>query len=311
MISYLASWEKLQSNKINVLLFILIVFIEVSPVQYAHAEWVEFVNDASLEVIHNDNINSSAFAADEEPDTFIRPSYTFGRFYQASDLTRLRFTVDASARKHDKFDKLDSVDLSANVIAHHKFGVGFEKPWLRAKLSVGRRDADVAIRDSTLYEVGLATGRRFGERLSGQIGAQYNSRNGGSGVIAAPGKPSNVFDIENTSLTLGVGYLLSQRLQLSAAFTHRNGEFVSACTVGNVGNVLDREKDNVRAITLDDVFGGCVYRLDGNANAIKLQASYALGRHASLNLGYQKHKAKADVLDYDSALWNISFMYSR
>jgi len=59
------------------------------------------------------------------------------------------------------------------------------------------------------------------------------------------------------------------------------------------------------------VFGGCVYRLDGTSNALKLQYSYAISRHSSLNLGYQKRQAKADVLDYDSDIWNLSFMYSR
>ena len=39
--------------------------------------------------------------------------------------------------------------------------------------------------------------------------------------------------------------------------------------------------------------------------------NYAVSRHSSLNLGYQVIKGEADVLDYDTAIWNASFMYSR
>jgi len=284
----------------------LIFLLSISS---AHAEWVEYINDASVGFTYNDNLNQSSFPSDEETDSYITPAYTFGRFYQANDLTRLRFSLDLTADIHDEFNKLDSLDLIGNATVIHKFGIGPKKPWMRGNISLGRKDAELDIRDSKLQGVGLGAGKRFTERLSGQIGLNYNHRDGGAGQVIVEGKSSEVFDIENKSISMNVDYLLDQRSQISASLTHRDGEFDSACTTGNVGIVLDVE--DVKAITGDEVFGGCVYRLDGSSNSARVQYSYALGRHSSLNVSYEKREGKADVLEYDTSLWNISLMYSQ
>lgn len=302
--------NKLKRKKTNLSIGVSIILaFSFSSTQFVHAEWVEFINDASINIIHSDNINTSAFSADAESDTSINPAYTFGRFYQVNDLTRLRLALDLSADYFDDFNKFDSTEIKGSAMLLHKFGVGFKKPWVRGHVSVGLKETEIDWRDSDLLEVGIASGKRFNERLSGKVGVKFNKREGGSGVIAVPGKPSNVADIESTSLSFDIDYLLSERSQISAGFTHRNGDFDSACTVENVAIVLENE--NVDAITLDDVFGGCAYRLNGSSNALKLQYSYALGRHSSLNVGYEVREGKADVLEYDTALWNTSFMYSR
>lgn len=302
--------NKLKRKKTNLSISIAVVLVfSFSSSQSVHAEWVEFINDASINVTHSDNINTSAFSADSESDTSINPAYTFGRFYQVNDLMRLRLALDLSADYYDKFSKFDSTEIKGSAMLLHKFGVGFEKPWIRGHVSAGLKETKINWRDGDLLEVGLASGKRFNDRLSGKVGVKYNKRDGGSGVIAVPGKPSNVADIESTSLSFDLDYLLTERSQLSAGFTHRNGDFDSACTPENVAIVLENE--NVDAITLDGIFGGCAYRLDGSSNALKLQYSYALGRHSSLNVGYEVREGKADILEYDTSLWNASFMYSR
>ena len=61
--------------------------------------------------------------------------------------------------------------------------------------------------------------------------------------------------------------------------------------------------EDVKAITRDNVFGGCVYRLDSKVNIWSLEFSYGLLEgHASANLGFQYHDGKADVITYDSSL---------
>lgn len=283
--------------------------LSLYPISPLHAEWVEYFNDVSISVANNDNINVSAFSNDQESDTLINPQYSFGRYYQVDDLTRLRLELGLSAEFYDKFDDLNSVDISANSIIKHKFGIGFNKPWVRGKLSVGRKKAEVAIRDSDLYDVGLSGGKRIGERASGQIGLSYHQRNGGTGVVEVLGISSDVFDTDSLNLSVSMDYLLGERSQISANLTHRKGDFDSACTPENVGIVLANE--DVKAVTVDQVFGGCAYRVNGSGNALDLQYNYAVGKYSSLNLGYEIRKGEADVLDYDSSLWKASFMYSR
>lgn len=275
------------------------------------AEWVEYINDASITIAHSDNVNLTAFSNDKLSDTSINPQYTFGRYYQMDNFTRLRLDLGLSANFYNDFNKLNSVDAMGSAIVRHKFGIGPTKPWMRGNLSFGKKEADVVSRDSDLYELGLSTGRRFNERASGQIGISYNKRDGGLGSAVITEIPTNVYDTENTSLSASFGYLLDERSQLSANWTHRNGDFFSACTGDNLSIVIDREKDNVKALTKDEVFGICAYRAEGSSNALQLQYNYAVSRHSSLNLGYQVIKGEADVLDYDTAIWNASFMYSR
>lgn len=275
----------------------------------SHAEWVEFINDTSVSIKYDDNVNLSAFSSDTESDLSINPRYTFGRFYQVDDLTRLRLSLNLSAIKFKEFNDLSSVDAVGSAVIRHKFGIGFNKPWIRGEVSAGIKEAKVDERDSNLYALGLSAGKRITDRLSGQIDLKYDKRDGGAGPEGAPGVSRQVFDLENTSLSLGLDYLLDERSQVSANVTHRTGEFDSACTPENVNIVLANE--NINAIILDEVFGGCAYQVDGSSNALKLQYSYALGRHSSLNVGYEVREGEADVLDYDSSLWNASFMYSK
>jgi hypothetical protein len=296
--------SKTYSSKI----YFCIPFLCLAPINSSHAEWVEYINDASVGITYTDNLNKSAFHSDEHTDRFITPSYTFGRYYQANDLSRVRLDLNLSANLHDDFDKLDSVNITGSTSIVHKLGVGFNKPWVRAKLSIGHKNAAVKIRDGTLRGVNLSAGKRITDRLSGQIGINYNKRTGGKGDVVVDTLSTRVFDIENSSISVNFDYLLNQRSQISAAITHRNGEFHSACTPENAAIVLDNE--DVKAITVDEVFNGCVYQLEGSGNAIRLQYSYALGRHSSLNVAYEKRDTKVDVLEYDTSLWNISYMYS-
>lgn len=295
-------------KKLNTLLS-LVPILALSPISTLQAEWVEFVNDASFTVQYNDNVNVSAFSNDAETDISFNPKYTFGRFYQINDLTRLRLTTDLSAKIFDEFNDLSSIDVSGTAMVQHKFGVGFNKPWVRGQISVGLKEATEAERDSDLFEIGLSVGKRINDRLSGQAGISFEKRDGANGRVVDPSIPTNVFDQENLNLSLGMEYLLNERSQVSANLNYRDGEFDSACTVDNVAKVLQNE--NVKALIFDDIFGGCAYRVDGSSTALKLQYSYALDRHLSLNLGYEVRDGKAGVLDYDSALWIASIMYSR
>ena len=294
--------------RVRVFLALAMAMAGALAVSTVRAEWADIIADVSLELLHTDNLNQSAFNADMESDTGIVPRLSLGRYYQANDLTRVRLTVDLSAEHYDEFDKLDSVTAMAGVVLQHKFGIGPQKPWLRAGLAFGRKDAEVGIRDSDLIEASLRTGKRLSERMDGSLGFRYFRRDGGTGVAIEPGIGGNVFDINNWSVDGTLNYLLTDKSLLSATYTYRNGEFDSACTPGNVGTVLANE--NVRAITLDDVFGGCVYRLDGNSDSLYVNYGYALGHHAALNAGIEYRNGKADVLGYETTIFRISLNYS-
>ena len=133
--------------------------------------------------------------------------------------------------------------------------------------------------------------------------------NGKDGVpIPGTGVGADVFDVDYWTFALQGNFLITNRLILLGEISHFDGEFVSQCTGGNVGTVLALEM--VKAITRDDAFGGCVYRLDGDGNRASLDLSYATGRHSSLNVGVSYLSGEADVLEYQNTIFRASFMYS-
>ncbi len=275
----------------------------------AQAEWVDTVVDAALGVVWTDNLNQSAFDADREADFGVLPQLSLGRFYQAADHTRLRLTVDVASDFYAEFDKLNSFTVGPRFVARHKFGTGPRLPWVRLDAGGGYKKTRVDMRDSALYDLGLRVGRRFAARWDGSVGFRHSWRDGGAGESPDPATPTDVFDMRHWTANGVVNVLLTAQALASVSYTYFKGEFDSACTPGNIGTVLANE--TLGAFAFDEVFGGCIYRLDGVANLIDVNLGYALGRHAAFNAGGGYRKGKAEVLEYETSVVRLSFNYSR
>ena len=124
---------------------------------------------------------------------------------------------------------------------------------------------------------------------------------------AVPTIGTSVFDQEYHLFTLSGNYLLLEPLLLTAGYTFRLGDFDSACTTENFGTVLARA--DVEAVTLDSVFGGCVYRLDGTGSAAFVNFSWGFTNRISLDLGYRFYYGKADDLDYFSNTARLTALF--
>ena len=101
----------------------------------------------------------------------------------------------------------------------------------------------------------------------------------------------------------------SGQLVLGASYSYRDGEFDSACTPGNVAKVIAREGSNMKAIAVDDIFGGCVYRLEGHAHTGELHLNYGLGNRFSVDLGYRYVWGQARELIYRSNVASVAVLF--
>ncbi len=296
---------------------ILAAFICISPIfsiVSTHAEWAEWIAEGELKYLDSDNINYSAFSNDELSDNAIVPSLSIGRFKQIGDNTRLRLAGSLELGKFDEFDKLDYVKLGVTAALRHKLGLGLEVPWISGEVSLSALDVDSNIRDdSTLYEFGIRSGKRFTPRLDGQIGLEYTKRDGKNGPVVDPAIPTDVFDQESVALVLEGGFLLSEKALMTVGYSYRSGDFDSACTGPNVATVLAVE--NVKAITFDDAFNlsvpMCAYKLDGKTNIFDVSLLYSLHPNWSVELGIEYHDGKGDVLEYDATIVRFGFSYVR
>jgi len=282
-------------------------------IQPARAEWVEWVVDAELGVQHNSNINRSLIESDERSDSIFLPSVALGRYYQLTNTTRLRLTANGWGEMHNTYDLLNSTTVGSTVALRHKFGIGPKIPWLQAEVYYGLVDVRDDVRDGTLSEIRLRVGKRLTSRLDGSLGYEYSLRDGGDGEVTMKntmfGIDTDVYDQKRHMLSLEANYLITDYAMLTAGYSYGNGDFDSACTADTFDSLWPTIEQDVEALTSDQVFDGFVYRVKGWVNVWSLNLSYALGGHASLNLGYQYDSGKLDKLSYNNSIVQGSFLY--
>ena len=276
----------------------------------SHAEWVEWVLDPTVEFRNESNLNQSAFSSDEESDNVLRLAVEGGRYYQLADRSRLRLSADLEVQRFDEFDLLNSVAISGNLSLIHKFGVGQRAAWISPYLIFGYKDVDDDVRSGNFGDLGIATGKRLSDRFDMSaslafIKSEGTGNNGKPPVI--PGVSKDVFDQERWVASLNGNFLLSNRLLLLGTVNYFNGDLISNCNGSNLGTV--KAGENILAITQDAVFGGCVYRLDGDGGSATLDLSYATGRHSSVNFGAAYQVGKGDVIEYQNTIFRASFLY--
>jgi hypothetical protein len=283
---------------LTALLFLLSVVLPAAgapPDAPRFGQWSDWIIEGQIPFEYTSNVNVSAFNADEEYDFAWFPKARLGRNYQLADSTRLGITVEISGDIYTRFSLLNAVEGGGTLTLFHKFGLG-NAPWLRAFFFGGYKDVQDVARTGRRFEVGLKGGKRFSPRFDASLTYRYTNRDGGNGPVAVPSIPTDVFTQTYHQATISARYLLLEQLQATAGYTFRGGDFDSACTVGNVGTVLARE--DVRAIALDPVFNGCVYRLVGFSHSPFVNFSWGFNHHLSLDAGYEFVKGNADHLNY-------------
>ena len=294
-------------NKMKASWMMLSGFILLGTSTLSQAEWVEWVLEPTVEIRNESNLNLSAFSSDEESDSVLRLALDGGRVFQISSHSRLRLSAEIEAENYSEFDLLNQVAVSGKAAIVHKLGMGHHAGWISPYLSYGYSDIKDDIRSGNFGDLGITAGKRLTDRFDMSAGLEFSKSNGKPGPQIFPPISSDVFDQERWVASIKGNFLLTNRLLLLGELKHFDGDFVSNCTKDNVSTVLAEE--NVEAITADAVFGGCVYRLDGDGNSASLDLSYATGRHSSLNLGVDYLAGEADVLKYKNTILRASFMY--
>jgi len=277
----------------------------------ASAEWVEWIADSQFDYTYNDNINQSAFTADELDDHVFDLSFTGGRYFQINrdnaDYTRLRLAVDVNLRAHDQFDDLDHIKTGGSIALLHKFGLGRDA--IRASLYSGAHYqwASLSERNLATYEFGISVTKNVTERLNLVLDFGYKIDDGSNAVRAEPDIASDVYDAERFVVTLGSSFLVTNDFQATLSYNYLNGDLLGNCTGDNVGEVFSRV--NVKAHADDRVFGGCQYRFDGDAHTVTLGGNYAINNHAFVHLGSSYSRGGENNLIYDTIQVNANISY--
>lgn len=261
----------------------------------ASGEWADWGLDAELGARFDSNLNRASVGSEEDWDVWFRPALRIGRVYQLADRTRVSGSAELAGEIFSRFDALDTVDGAAEIALLHKFGLG-PAPWARIFARGGYREVQDAPRSGPQLEVGATLGRRFSPRLDARLGYAFTSRWGGDGPAVAP-FPDDVFDQQVHVIALDGSFQLLEGTLLHLGFAYRRGDFDSNARSNRV-QVL--AQNDVEAVALDQVFGGWVYRVLGNAWSPQVGLDHALGRRWSVDLGYRFQYGEGGGLEYSN-----------
>lgn len=292
---------------INKQSYLLGLILLSDPTFAENAQWVEWIASTQVSITDIDNLNTSAFSNDKVADQQLFLSANLGRFYQLSNTSRFHVALDLSTQSYQDTSAMNEVAYGINTGFRHKFGLGFDVPYVQINLNILEHNVKAKGWSRSLADVSFELGKHFSQRLSLASKFTYNVMKGKSGPVIVAGLPSNPFDQNYWQLTLFADYLLAQDWLLSANYTYRDGDMNSACTVENVAIVLANEQ--VDAITQDTIFGGCVYRLTTTGSRYSANLSYAWSNHAGIDFTVSTFSGNADVLSYRGNAINLTYNY--
>ena len=230
-----------------------------------------------------------------------------GRFYQFSGNTRVHLAAELAGEQYDKTDMMDNSQVGISFGVRHKFGLGHLVPYLQFNSNYRHQEVDAKPWSNDRFALDIELGKHFTQSLSLAFSVKYVSMEGEPGSEVVPGLSSRVFDQDFWRASLFADYIISQNWLLSLSYTRREGDFHSACTKENVSKAL--ETMEVTAITPDDIFGGCVYRVDGSNDVYSTNISYAVSNHSAVNLSMEFYQGSAGELSYDGSMVQLSYNY--
>jgi opacity protein-like surface antigen len=260
----------------------------------AGAEWVEWIADAQLDARFDSNLNQAARSSEEEWDLSFQPQFTLGRVYQLAERTRVAATASVAGEIHSRFDALNAAAGEGRASLTHKFGLG-DAPWARAFVAGGYQHVEVHQRSGARFTAGAAFGKRFGPRFDARLSYRYTQRWGNDGPRAVAGVSDDVFDQQDHAIDLEGSFLLTESLLLSAGFGYRRGDFDTNAIANRVAVLAGT---TVEAVARDEVFGGWVYRIEGNAYEPRASLGWGFDDHWSIDAGYRYRYAEGHGLSY-------------
>jgi hypothetical protein len=260
----------------------------------ADAEWVDWIADARLDGRYDSNVNQAAKSSEAEWDLSFLPSITLGRVYQLAERTRVAATASVAGEIYSRYDRLNAAAGDGRVSLSHKFGLG-DAPWAQIFASGGYQHVEVHQRQGPRFATGATLGKRFSPRFDARLSYRYSQRWGPDGPRAVVGVPDDVFDQHSHLIELEGSFLATESLLLRTGFGYQRGDF-DTNIISNRATVL--AGTSVEAVARDKVFGGWVYRIEGNAYAPFASLNWGFDDHWSIDVGYRFRYAEGHGQDY-------------
>jgi hypothetical protein len=252
----------------------------------ARAEWLFDVDAGAL---FDSNVNNGYEQAITRADSALTLDGAASAQLALSGADSLTFGVDARSEAYDRFHGLNVLGIGGSLAYRHKFGLGYEAPWLRLSAAAADDTYRSDLRDGGRIAFLAELGQRFSATFDAAFGFAYEHRYAKNDQPVVPGISGAVFDLRGQRAYARAGYAIDERLLLGVELNVRRGDVV-ASTPPDLA--IFRAS---AAIAADPTFGAnyFAYRLRGTTDVATLSASWALDDRSSVNLAFADQRTDA------------------
>ena len=269
----------------------------------------ERIFDIDAGVMHDSNLTRAQNAADIRPDAATAVSVTAGEFFAPTGNDGVTLVAFAHGEAYRRYHGLNNLSLGGRVYARHKFGLGYDAPWLALSVEGSHDDYRDTLRDSNRLELRAEAGKRLTSDFDAGAGVVYDRRYDSHGESLVPGIPGNVFDLRGYGGYARVGYAVTATLYADARLAVRRGDVESTAQQSLPIFLVSSAIAEDRVFGSDDLYA---YRLRGTTWTGAASASLALDDRSSLNLGYTDERTYAAYGNqYRTRIVTLSFSLRR
>ena len=255
---------------------------------------------------HDNNLTRAQNRPDVRADRAVAILGSVGKYFALTGADGVTLTAALRSEVFDRYEGLSHTVISAASAWRHKFGLGFDAPWVLLSGTVSHDDYRDPLRDSRRVELQIELGKRWTETIDASLGAFFERRYADNSEPAVPGISGRVFDLQGRGAFVRAAYAATDRLLFDARFAVRRGD-VESTSQRSLQVFLASD-----AIAQDPTFGVDLYayRLPGTTKAATVALSWALNERASFNAAFADERTSAaQGLRYRSRITSASFAY--
>ena len=262
---------------------------------------------ATIGAFYDDNLTRAQDAVDKRAAGAAVANVSATNFIPFTGSDSVTFALYGRGEQYTRYDGLSNLVGGGTASWRHKFGLGYEAPWVSVAVGASYDDYRDDLRTSTRLDVRAEGGMRLSEQLDGSAGVYWERRYDNHGESIVPGIAGTVFDLTGQGAFVRAGYALTNEWYVGVKAGVRRGD-VESTSQRSFQIFLASS-----AITNDPVWGDpdlYAYRLRGTTYSGDLTASYALSDQSSLDLAYRYGFTRAaQGLEYTTNTIDLTFIH--
>ncbi|MDF1629577.1 MAG: hypothetical protein P1U78_07245 [Alcanivoracaceae bacterium] len=251
--------------------------------------------NADITVNYDDNQSRAERQRDQVEDVSASVQANLSWFRQLSSRSLIALSGFAEGERFDQVDLLDRNTLGVGAAYRWQRDSSFSSPLVEWNVSLQDDDIGVDQRDGTVLKTQLFITRRFTDRITMSVGAEYRQADA----------ESVVFDLENRRFFWNFDYFFAQKYAAYFTYSHIRGDVFSSaqrifCNGAFATDILPLINAST-AIEPDDAYNGTfcgewiAYRLDAKTNTFLAGINMPVGKSMSFDVSAMRAEVSADL----------------